>query len=226
MYEYRVYDPVTGRWMNRDPIGETSFTKFQLPFLKGFYLNENTANIYIFVDQNPISFFDVLGLYTKNIDCGRCKVCLERDNYASQIPTYHIHWSCGKNVKDCHDDTSESGTAKWPSLEGREGTTGVPNHIKKCIEDNQYFEKKKYSIDLPLVDLNMPDKKMDKACCEPTTIEIVEPVVEVAATAALTAVAVYVGYKIIKTCGGAVSGFIVGGPPGAVGGAMFMLVTP
>jgi RHS repeat-associated protein len=44
-YGYRYYDPVTGRWPSRDPIAE-----------------EGGMNLYGFVDNNPIKYFDVLGL--------------------------------------------------------------------------------------------------------------------------------------------------------------------
>ncbi len=44
-YEYRLYNPSTGRWPSRDPIGE-----------KGGH------NLYAFVRNNPVSRFDILGL--------------------------------------------------------------------------------------------------------------------------------------------------------------------
>ena len=44
-YGYRYYSAELGRWINRDPIGE-----------------KGGANIYLAVHNNPISFFDILGL--------------------------------------------------------------------------------------------------------------------------------------------------------------------
>jgi RHS repeat-associated protein len=44
-YGYRYYNPSTGRWISRDPIGE-----------KGGY------NLYVFTDGDPINYLDVLGL--------------------------------------------------------------------------------------------------------------------------------------------------------------------
>ena len=44
-YGYRYYDPSTGRWPNRDPLGE-----------------RGGRNLYGFVRNNPISLFDYLGL--------------------------------------------------------------------------------------------------------------------------------------------------------------------
>jgi RHS repeat-associated protein len=45
-YGYRSYNPATGRWLSRDPIGENV-----------------SANIYALVNNRPISTIDVLGLY-------------------------------------------------------------------------------------------------------------------------------------------------------------------
>lgn len=45
VYGYRYYDPLTGRWPSRDPIGERS-----------------GVNLYGFVGNIPLSFIDVLGL--------------------------------------------------------------------------------------------------------------------------------------------------------------------
>jgi hypothetical protein len=43
-YGYRYYDPVTGRWPSRDPIGE-----------------RGGVNLYGFVENNAVSFWDLLG---------------------------------------------------------------------------------------------------------------------------------------------------------------------
>jgi RHS repeat-associated protein len=44
---YRVYDPVVGRWLSRDPLGE---------------MTDPAANLYPYVSSNPVSYFDPLGL--------------------------------------------------------------------------------------------------------------------------------------------------------------------
>jgi RHS repeat-associated protein len=44
-YGYRYYNPETGRWINRDPIGE-----------------KGGENIYGFASNNALSFFDILGM--------------------------------------------------------------------------------------------------------------------------------------------------------------------
>src|SRR5690606_7223937 len=45
-YGYRYYDPVTGRWISRDPIGE-----------------RGGVNLYGFVGNNVVNRFDRLGLH-------------------------------------------------------------------------------------------------------------------------------------------------------------------
>jgi RHS repeat-associated protein len=51
-YAYRYYDPVTGRWPSRDPIGE-----------------EGGINLYGFVQNNGINWSDYLGLEKKCAEC-------------------------------------------------------------------------------------------------------------------------------------------------------------
>ncbi len=48
-YGYRYYNPSTGRWLSRDPLGEMGGAKASL-------------NLYDFVGNDPIGYFDVLGL--------------------------------------------------------------------------------------------------------------------------------------------------------------------
>ena len=54
-YGYRFYDPVTGRWSSRDPIGE-----------------KGGLNVYSIVDNAPNQFVDILGLakIKKKCCCG------------------------------------------------------------------------------------------------------------------------------------------------------------
>jgi RHS repeat-associated protein len=45
---YRAYDPVAGRWLSRDPLGETA---------------DPSGNLYPYVGGNPVSYTDPLGLF-------------------------------------------------------------------------------------------------------------------------------------------------------------------
>ena len=50
-YQERVYSPVLGRWLNRDPIEE-----------------DGGVNLYVFCGNNPACFFDIYGLTKVSID--------------------------------------------------------------------------------------------------------------------------------------------------------------
>ncbi len=52
-YGYRFYDPVAGRWLNRDPIGE-----------------RGGVNVYGMVGNDPVNKLDRLGLAPKAVACG------------------------------------------------------------------------------------------------------------------------------------------------------------
>jgi hypothetical protein len=48
MAQFRSYNPNVGRWLSRDPSGEM--------------VNQN-GNLYSYVDNNPVNYFDVFGLW-------------------------------------------------------------------------------------------------------------------------------------------------------------------
>jgi len=60
------YDPTTGRWLNRDPLGDEAFLMQQMqgkPFEEQVRLQEESfKNPYRFVDNDPVNKFDPLGL--------------------------------------------------------------------------------------------------------------------------------------------------------------------
>jgi RHS repeat-associated protein len=58
-YGYRYYNPNTGRWPNRDPIGERGFNVLTLHSQK-FYRNEE-LNLYQLLGNNPINRVDFDG---------------------------------------------------------------------------------------------------------------------------------------------------------------------
>ena len=55
-YGFRYYSPDLGRWLNRDPIGE-----------------EGGLNLYGMVGNDPVNFFDLLGLEDGKFACGTTK---------------------------------------------------------------------------------------------------------------------------------------------------------
>lgn len=72
LYEYRLCNPNTGRWLSRDPLEEAG-----------------GENLYGFVGNNPISIFDVLGLEWKGCD--------KRDSSKSRV---EVTCDCDDTVKD------------------------------------------------------------------------------------------------------------------------------
>lgn len=62
LYEYRPYGPTQGRWLSRDPMREGG-----------------GLNLYTFVGDNPIAFFDARGLKKKR--CG--------------VQEFVVHWTKG-----------------------------------------------------------------------------------------------------------------------------------
>ena len=51
LYQYRVYDPIAGRWTQRDPINY-----------------QDSINLYQFCGNNPVNRVDVFGLTTNKVD--------------------------------------------------------------------------------------------------------------------------------------------------------------
>ncbi|MEY4246198.1 MAG: site-specific tyrosine recombinase XerC [Verrucomicrobiota bacterium] len=73
VYQYRYYDPVTGRWPSRDPIGDESFLSslavLTLPQSSLEKLgNQALSNLYQFVSNNPANLVDAFGLYEVNFE--------------------------------------------------------------------------------------------------------------------------------------------------------------
>ncbi|HBC89086.1 MAG TPA: hypothetical protein DCZ94_19275 [Lentisphaeria bacterium] len=58
-YGYRYYNADTGRWLGRDPIQEQGFRLNQY-----IRTQDNTCDSYIFIKNNSISSYDILGLLT------------------------------------------------------------------------------------------------------------------------------------------------------------------
>ena len=73
-YGYRYYNPSLGRWVSRDPLGEAFFARSLASVLRQQtrFKTLRAAQIeeLCFVENNPLSNIDVLGL---EIDCPCCK---------------------------------------------------------------------------------------------------------------------------------------------------------
>lgn len=72
---FRFYNPDTGRWLNRDPLGETGF---ELKRFRSATLVGDGPNRFHFVFHRPIELIDVDGLGHGNPVCGLGKCYFEQ----------------------------------------------------------------------------------------------------------------------------------------------------
>ena len=61
-YGYRYYKPSTGTWPNRDPLGELGFENLRHRLQSAYYISISGVNLYILLNNQPISSIDLLGL--------------------------------------------------------------------------------------------------------------------------------------------------------------------
>lgn len=61
LYEYRAYNPSSGRWLSRDPLGELAFRRDHSKEIAR--KNRGELNPYGFVRNSPFFYYDLLGLY-------------------------------------------------------------------------------------------------------------------------------------------------------------------
>ncbi len=78
---YRLYNPSTGRWPNRDPLGEPGFelTRGKRPDALG-----DGPNLYAFVANLPVGRVDFFGLYGTSIDAA-IRTCMAIPSPAGRI---------------------------------------------------------------------------------------------------------------------------------------------
>lgn len=74
-YGYRFYHPSTGRWLNRDPLGEAG-----------------GANLYGFIGNEPIANFDYVGLVLVAIDGTGSKEWVFGNNAGSHVLNFYEDW--------------------------------------------------------------------------------------------------------------------------------------
>jgi RHS repeat-associated protein len=88
-YGYRFYDPLTQRWINRDPLAEPGFEVARRGRAKHA---GDGPNLYAFVRNDPIDRTDFLGLYGSSID-NAIRTCMAR-------PTIYLQLECLDDLLD------------------------------------------------------------------------------------------------------------------------------
>jgi len=105
-YGYRYYNPETGRWLNRDPLGDHNFLiEFQKvklkyrPFSKrsllvNLLISQGLSNVYAFINNNTFNQYDLLGLTNCVCDMSANGTAPTRACEMSDIHSAYIVASC------------------------------------------------------------------------------------------------------------------------------------
>jgi len=118
-YGYRYYDPVTGRWPSRDPLGEHAFFgEYDVKYSKSYedhskLLAESLMPGYLFLKNNPNNYFDFNGLQaTPSAIWKSCYLKFRRDS------KFGPKKACDKTNEELGDNQSCSslGCSMEPSL--------------------------------------------------------------------------------------------------------------
>jgi len=127
LYEYRAYNPIIGRWLSRDPIGE-----------------KGGKNLFAFVDNDGINFWDDLGHQRhpprprpprppgpnpEPVPAGECRI-----QVCCSFVMHSVYEHCYVRFDD---DNGVSGCRAGPSRRrhgsGSSGSRGgVPSHCREC----------------------------------------------------------------------------------------------
>ena len=109
-YRARSYDPASGRFLGKDPIG----------------FGGGDVNLYNYVAGNPLTNTDPSGL-AKRVDCGGgCYVLIDSDPHKGR----HAHWICRNGSRGCIK----------PDGSPCDGSGPPPNRIRKCLGDDGFFD--------------------------------------------------------------------------------------
>jgi RHS repeat-associated protein len=80
-YQLRDYHPLFGKWLSRDPLGDEAFLQqytSDMSRSESKHWRERSMHpTYLFVQNNPLLFFDYLGL---DLRYSGCKCCPEIDD--------------------------------------------------------------------------------------------------------------------------------------------------
>jgi len=135
-YGYRYYSPATGKWPNRDPIGEAG-----------------GINLYGFVGNNPIGRFDVLGLYGAGVN-------------AAEKAWAKSHPICACAAQNSGKDIKAEMAKRYPSWQDNTVENAVQHCALMCFVTSMWSCSKADAISLGKAHENYPgnpahDKAMD-----------------------------------------------------------------
>jgi RHS repeat-associated protein len=99
-YTYRWYDPLTGRWSSRDPIEE-----------------EGGMNLYGFVGNNGIDFFDMLGEKKGKVNGGKQRKERKRKDSQRENQENKEHNRNKRKNKETEDDIEDGSGDAWDDLD-------------------------------------------------------------------------------------------------------------
>jgi RHS repeat-associated protein len=98
-YLYRFYDPNLQRWLNRDPLGDDSFKK---PRTIRSARGRMDRNLYWFVMNNAVRYWDYLGLDNPGCDAGTDLGCPSQKDCRLR--------ACAQHDKCYHDNRCDEGS--------------------------------------------------------------------------------------------------------------------
>ena len=145
-YAYRYYDPVTGRWPSRDPIGE-----------------RGGINLYGFVGNDGLNWIDVLGLSDDDLKCKADPDCGET---ISCLPEYYEGTDAGKPSDPTITYTKGTWRIVWGTLvrttAGPAVVGGGPALIHDLFAVNRWTETR---VDTKYVEQTRVDKIRYRKWC-------------------------------------------------------------
>jgi RHS repeat-associated protein len=135
-YGYRYYDPKDGRWPSRDPIQEIGF--IETNNYPRMLSRKREANLFLFVSNQAVNSFDVLGLTDWGPLGGKCcnnsggtENALVNGKWVALAPG-----ACTGQCTDCDGMTCGGGFYKIGNLEG--GACKTPRKDSPPYDDRRW----------------------------------------------------------------------------------------
>jgi RHS repeat-associated protein len=129
---FRWYEPRRGRYDMADPINSLLSQRSRAVPAPAFDGVSPSLNAFAYVDNQPLTDLDPLGLGGQTRDCGNgCTVRIERDPHKG----LHANWECPGGLKGCikpNGDICEPGRSYIP-----------PDRIIQCLKKDKRFTFKK-----------------------------------------------------------------------------------